>query len=316
MRATLLLAALVQPLQGMTRELGVEPEPTAVWWTIPAAVEVGEPFRWLLEVRHPAGALRELDEQTSLFAADLDPSWVLLEPEPTLALPDPERADWVRTRTGWRAVSLDSGERPLPAFEVVLVDGRTVSTPEGSLTVAGVLGAAEDEPRPARGFRELPPDEPTRAVATGAFVAGGLAIALLLWMWRRSTGGDGGVPELTSEMRLRTRLAELEDVVPDNAAEVRDLFFELSALVRDTVDERVGRDRRGLTDDEWLGSVNGDEALRGESRAHLERFLARSSEVKYAAVEPSPWAVRDELATVRGVLRGWADSDDDSEEDS
>ncbi len=258
----------------------------------PAAVEVGQPFDVVCDVTHPEGA-RPRAVEPDFFGSD---PWVLFDARRELL------ADGA-TRLVWTLACLEPGpETELPELGYsVLIDGRErVAFATGhTLAVAGVLAEGEDAPRPQVGFRSLA-EEPAPAPAWrrwavwGAVLASTLllvAVYFLARAWRAARRRPKPAP------RPVARLGELEQA--DLSQRAR--HYELARLVREGIDEEAGRDRRGLTDEEWLAALD-DVRIPERAKVEAGAALERCAAVKFGAAKPTDWAVEETFAHARQAL--------------
>lgn len=261
------------------------------WEAQAEQASVGEAVSALLVVEHPAGARARLPAEW----AETDYSWLELAP----ARLD---ASSSATETRWRVelASLEAGERELPqvAVEVELSGGAQAKLEHEarSLRFRPALFDGEDAPREPRDFRPAEPEESaaswmTYALAGVALVATG---AVLGWLLRRRRELVAPPPSAAA------RLAELGTRKLDDPAIVRELYYDLSEIVRGELDVRAGVRRAALTDEEWLASARG--ALDAAASTALEELLLACRGAKYAAARPTEWAVREDLARAARVL--------------
>jgi len=274
-------------------------EVRAVWSCAPASVEVGEPFALVLELTHPA-TLSGAALGTGALA--LDESWVVLAESP--ARTEPGAEGLVRTRRTWTVASLEPGTRSLSdaagAFGLPAEVTR-IQLGGAQVTVAGVLGEGEDEPRPLREFpADFVPEPPADAgPSLGAWIALGLLLvgggALLAWRARR---GPAPAAEPVPLERLRALQTELA------TGDGRASCYALTGLLREATDRSRRAPRPGLSDEEWLAEVVASHDVPAAVVAELEAVLARTSEVKYAGGKPTPWALEEIFTRARAALEG------------
>lgn len=261
------------------------------WETQAEQAGVGEAIPALLVVEHAAGARARLPAEW----AETDYSWLELAP----ARLD---ASSSATETRWRVelASLEAGERELPqvAIEVELPSGAKAELEHvaRSLRFRPALFDGEDAPREPRDFRPAEPEEAaaswvTYALAGLALMATGVVVG---WLLRRRREPMAPPPSAAA------RLAELGTRKLDDPAIVRELYYDLSRLVRSELDARASRRREAMTDEEWLASARG--ALDAAASTALEELLLACRGAKYAAARPTEWAVREDLARAARVL--------------
>ncbi|MCC7012205.1 MAG: hypothetical protein IT454_06580 [Planctomycetes bacterium] len=264
----------------------------ARWELARAQAEVGEPLALTLIVEHAPDARVEL----GLEALEVDTSWIADGP-PSL------QADTLATQTRytWALASLEAGERTLPEVQLAVeaANGRkqAVAFAPTQVTFSAALGSGEDQPRPAREFRPVEPEQAQSrlpwVIAASAVLA--LAAALATWLLRRRR------PQAAPPPSALERVEALATRDLDSPEVVRELHYELTALVRAEFDARASLARDWATDDEWLASVS--PTLDETTAARLRAILSSSRDVKYGAAQPTAWAVRETLAEAREVLR-------------
>ena len=278
--AVLSLAALSQGTPAARWELGGD------------SAAVGEALSATLVVEHGA-------DQRATLAADwlaADYSWLELEPARLDAASS-------ATQTRWRVrfASLEAGERelPRPQVELVELDGTksNVAAALARARFAPALFEGEDAPRAPRDFRSA--DADASSADWPWLLAGGLAIAALAGMlgWKLR----GRAQPVSQEPSAEARLAQLGARKLDDASEVREIYYELTALVRSEVDRRAGESRSACTDEEWVGRVAG--TLEAETARALGELVANARAAKYGGARPTEWAVREDLARAEKVLR-------------
>lgn len=273
-------------------------EARARWLCEPDAVEVGEPFRLVLEVEHPLAL-----SGPELVEGDLklDESWATLGPAEVVSAP--AEGGGVRTRRTWRVVSLEPGERDLGAeLSAVKLSERVTRIEVGGahVRVRGLLAEGENEPRPMRefpeGFAALGESggRGWRALLLGLLGLAGLGA--LLVAWRRRRRRRSGVPTPPGPLE---RLGELERAC--QGAGGREECYGLTRLLREAGDSLRARERGGLTDEEWLAEIKASfDVPRGAVMA-LEEVFARTTRVKYGAEQPTPWAMQETFARARAA---------------
>jgi len=257
----------------------------------PASAAVGEPVRALLSVTHARAAA------PALSSLGLDDSWVVFEAGARRIETDASG----RTTSSWEfeIASLEPGERRIENIPLKLGEAQ-LQVEAGVLAVSGVLAAGEDAPRETRGLPELDLEErggAGRWLAIGALAAVALGFALWLALRKRR-------PAMQAVPAPSSRLALLEAKPLDTAQEVQAAHFALTRLLREAADLRLGRDRSGLTDEEWRAAsiAQFDAAgLDERERQLLEQLLDRAGAVKYGAERPTHWATREALASARAL---------------
>ena len=258
----------------------------------PAEVQVGEPCRLVLEVERPAGAKVRLPDVDPVA----DDSWVVLEPRKL------ERSEPTRIVASWKVLSLEAGERDLAKITV------DEETPEGTrkidvqaaaIHVIPALAEGEDAPRPLREFRDAPPNVAAGRgrlvlLAIAAIVAAALAIALR--RRARRTAPPAAAPTTLD------RLAVLEKRVADDPESARGIVYELSRLLRGSVDAFLAEDQAALVDAEWSSRIESDERVPLGVRRATAKLLRDSERIKYALQAPTRFALQEMLASARNAL--------------
>ncbi len=275
------------------------------WILDPRERAVGEVLELALEVPLAAGARLEVDSS----ALEADPSWALLESVRR------ERVSSVGSGSGgdpsiavvrWSLASLEPGERqlPTPALSVVDASGARASlaVPSAAARFTGVLAEGEDEPRAPLGFRPVEA-QATSTLSPWLMGAAGLVLGALaaLWFVRRRRRSAPPAPPTVLE-----QLAALEARPVEAREQAREVYYALTALVREHVDERLGEPRPAATDAEWLRGL----AQRAPAAAceELAALLREAEPVKYAAHHPTHWAVRESFQRARRALELFDDA--------
>jgi hypothetical protein len=258
----------------------------------PAEVQVGEPVRLVLEVERPAGATVRLP--------DVDPvpddSWVVLEGKKL------ERSDPTRVVASWRVMSLEAGDRKLATLSVdaETPDGtRKIEVQSDPIHVLPALAENEDAPRPMRDFRDAPPNA---AAGRGRLVLLGLAAlvaaAIALAIRRRAKRRVLPAPAPTAV----DGLALLEKRVADDPESARGIVYDLSRLLRGSVDAFLAEDKASLVDADWASTIEADERVPLGVRRASAKLLRDSERIKYALQAPTRFALQEMLASARNAL--------------
>lgn len=290
-----MLAPLLATLALLAPACPAGDEARARWLCEPGSVEVGEPFRLVLEVEHPAAwSGAELVAGTP----EPDESWAILGSAETVSEPADDGS--VRTRRTWRMVSLEPGVRGLGAMlAAVKLPERLTRIEVGSahVSVRGVLAEGEDEPRQMRqfpeGFGEFDESAGSRWLLPALGLLALAAVGgLVLWRLRKRPRSATAAPLGPLE-----RLGELERASQGTGG--REECYGLTRLLREVGDGLRARERGGLTDEEWLAEVKASfDVPRGAVEA-LEEVFARTTRVKYGAEQPTPWAMQETFARAR-----------------
>ena len=269
----------------------------------PVAVEVGEPFEVILEVTRDADVPSDQVGGGELL---LDDSWVLFDTRYEPPAPPSDEAERLLTRRIWSLASLDPGARTL-VVQGLLPPEATSGIETCTVQVAGVLADGEEEPRPLRGlpadFGAEPAEAPFLSRTTILVMALTLFSLLLaaflfaLFLLRRSRGQSG-----PAGVTPRERLARLAAETDSDLSRTRERTYELSHLVREAVEARIGRDLRGRTDEEWTAALVHERGVSGEEREAIGALVTDCARVKYAGEVPSAWAIEDLFTRARAAL--------------
>jgi len=264
----------------------------------PPSAAIGEPVEWTLTVEHPREITVKLPAKDPLP----DDTWVLLDARRVTN--DVEPSGLARTRAVWRVMSLASGARALPEIEIDFDDGgapQKVTTAPLALDVRSDL-ADEDAPRAMKGFREPPPG--SEGALHWPWIAAlfvGL-IAIALWIWRRSRRTPSAIVRATA----LDRLAALEREIAAGTDAGRRVTFDVSALLREAIDEFVSEPRAALTDADWIARVETDERIPAGVRSAVARMLCEFEQVKYALRVPTRFAVEEIVRDAKRALEALA----------
>jgi hypothetical protein len=118
-----------------------------------------------------------------------------------------------------------------------------------------------------------------------------VAFAMLLVALRRRrplvpAAAPPSAPAVTPHARARARLQRLLAQEPDGSAAIEAYYVEVSALVRDYLEERFAVRAPEMTTQEFLAAHETMRALEASHRAMLGDFLARCDLVKFASLVP------------------------------
>lgn len=268
-------------------------------------VEVGQPFEARLVAEHPRAARVALAGDG--FAPDPD-SWLVLEDRGarTQAHPsDPERA---LTTHVWELCSLEAGQREIegPYLEISLEGaGKIVQIEALAVDVRAVLFPEEDAARELAGISAALPD--ARSASAWPWVLGALLLSAGAFAWVAWRRARRSVPEPAPTAAVR--LAALETRPLDSPQSVQAAYYEVSHVLRGEYDRALGRDRAGLTDEEWLAASSAEVSRLGqgeEQRARLAELLHACGEVKYGQSRPTHWAVQETIGRARDLAHDLA----------
>ncbi len=259
-----------------------------------AQTEVGQPVKATLSVEHDASSRPRVD------SLGLDDSWVVFAAKagPTLAMS--AQAGRATTTFEFEIASLEPGDRAIPQIPVPGSDQK-LAVEGPTLKVAGVLAESEDAPRAMKGLREIESqDERANLALILGLSLGVLALlSAVLFAWRRKRARSA----VESGPAPSARLAVLETRPLDTPGDVQAAHFALTRLLRESADLAAGRDRSGMTDEEWQRAARRQFEAAGMSAAEfsaLEALLERAAQVKYGSERPTHWATREALASARG----------------
>lgn len=261
----------------------------------PARVVIGDAVEVVVHLHHIAG------ERIELTPEGFDYSWVLLGRAGSVTTTDGAAA---HTTYRFTLASLEAGERELPTPIFKTDSGTPVEValaPLPTLDVGGFLAETEDAPRPIVGFLEPSAASPGPSWAWAALPLLLLLAALAWWFARRRRAGAASVEARPTPLQRLTALEARDLAAAGEPGFAADLHVELTQLVREHFDLRVGGTRRdSLTDDEWLAASALD--LSEEQRVALHALFLGSREVKYGGARPTHWALQESLAAARVVL--------------
>ncbi len=270
----------------------LRPQVVAVLRAEPPQAQVGEPIRLVLEVERPAGATVRLPDVDPIP----DDSWVVLDGKKL------ERSDPTRVVASWRVMSLEAGDRKLATLSV------DEETPEGTrkievqsdaIHVLPALAEGEDAPRAMRDFRDAPPNAAGRGRLALLAIAAVVVLAIALAIRRRAKRRKV-VP--VAEAVALDRLALLEKRVADDPESARGTVYDLSRLLRGSVDAFLAEDKASLVDADWATAIEADERVPLGVRRASAKLLHDSERIKYALQSPTRFALQDMLASARNAL--------------
>jgi hypothetical protein len=268
----------------------------------PAEARIGEPIEWDLTIEAPDDTSVRIPDKAPLP----DATWVSLGDRRVVREPGVARASSV-TRASWRVLSLEPGTRKLPEVQIECTQAgatKKVTAAAGEVAIQTELAAGENAPRALKGFR--PPPDDARATNWPRIAAAAVLLALAaLGVWRRLRRTRAApAPSATSLERL-SELARAMAADPDAG---RAVTYDLSRLVRESIDAFVREPRAALTDRDWILRVENDErVLLGVRRASV-RILGESEQVKYAQRVPTRFAVDEMLRDAQNALEALAEA--------
>ena len=98
------------------------------------------------------------------------------------------------------------------------------------------------------------------------------------------------------------RLEELRQRVADDPEAARAIVYDLSRLLRGSVDATLGEDRASLVDADWSARIETDERVPLGVRRTTAKILRDSERIKYALHAPTRFALEEMLADARSAL--------------
>ena len=294
------LAFQVAPQEAAPQEAAPQeaaPQESGARWRVePARVAIGQPCTWRLELDH-AAQRRPLVAEVDL---ELDRSWLVVE-GPRRVTRDAGQGRAL-TELRWTVLSLEPGERALPALEVFLDDGTGLAPNPAALVVEGELAQGEDGPRPMPGFHALQertsPVRPRHLLWTLAALLAGAAGWVALTRSRRDRDGPEPSP--------LERFGRLDRDPGQDPEALRPLMVELSRLLRRAGEERLDAPRPAATDEEWIATLRAAGRHPARLVDDLEVLLADCAAVKFAGARPTRFAVQDTLERAETTLRALA----------
>ena len=181
------------------------------------------------------------------------------------------------------------GERQAPERQ----DAYELITPRLDFEVESVIpAAAGNELKPPRGELNLPTDANTRwglwvGLALGAVVVAGSAA----WLLRRES-----VPvAISAYEEAKHRLQQLRTQPLPQPDEVDSFFVELSAIVRNYLEQRFQLRAPELTTEEFLEVAASSPDLSTQHQQTLQAFLLQADMVKFAGHRPGKKGIRGAL---------------------
>lgn len=289
---------------GSSDDAAARPTPGVRLIANASEVEIGEPVTWTLDVEHDAAASVNLLDSFTLGSA-----WVLLEPPTRVRGADPAHPGRVHTLITFRALALESGELAPVITGIDLATGgeRAPIVPETmAVRVRAALGEGEDAPRALHGLRPIPTlTEPSLRWRWLAALAGVGVLALVVWRIARRRRKPPVVAPPTPLAQLDALAKSLASLDGGDGRE-RTAVYELSRLLRSSVDAFLSVDRAALTDAEWSESIQNDERVPLGVRNTCVRLLARAETIKYALAAPTRFALDELFADARSALEALA----------
>ena len=265
---------------------------------VPETAEIGEPLELVLDLVHPSSIRVRLDAELLEPGDGCDP----LDERRVVTRPIAEQPGRSLTRARWSVCALEPGEHDLRPGGVEYEWGGTrqrIEAPPARVTIRHALADGEDAPRAPIGFREPPEERESpidRLFWIGGLVLAGL-LALVAWrvLRRRSAPTPVGPPGPAE------RLAVLRT---DDPEKLRELYYELSAVVREALDALAGEPLRGCTDAEWIERRSRANGIPRERLERAAELLSACERVKYGAEVPTRWAVDEALRAAREIVSG------------
>jgi hypothetical protein len=266
----------------------------------PARVEVGEPFELTVELGHPSGA------RPVLLADAVGEGWVVLAEHGSVTRPaeagDAAGPGREATEVRWTVVALEPAAEGLPEL-LAAYEGGALEAPyveAGGIEVASALAPGEDAPRSVHGFRSGAGGAGGPRWWPWALVSAAIAAAAGAWLLRKRRGVRASPHAAPGP---RERIGAIDPRALD-AAGVRAAYFEVTAALREAFDRRLGVERAGCTDPEWLAAARASGKLAEADLDLLSDLLRSSAAVKYGGAQPTHWALGETLDRARALLDG------------
>jgi hypothetical protein len=312
-----LLAALA-----LAQKASAQPSPAGDWLDVSAhlvlpenkrTIGVGEPFKLVIEARHSPGGVALLPERLEL-SEELAERPSARKHERTVG------ADAEVDRYELELLAFEAGPRPIPAIPLAL-GSTSAATPRLEVEVATTFTEeqlpvatstlAEAAPEVEKLAAPTPPPEPVMVEDyTAAWVVGALLLAALLaallyrsLMRRRAspTAEPPPPPPRPAHEVALEALRRLEASGHLAGGRHKELFAELSTILRAYVGGRYGFDSLELTQEELLAMLMRRDTP-GLDVDALAEVLERADLVKFAKYEASPSEGRDALARAFGLV--------------
>jgi hypothetical protein len=299
-RAILLVLAIAIAPRAQAPQGDALPAIRARLECVPAEARIGEPLEWNLTIEAP--------DDTSVRVPDKAPvpdaTWVSLGDRRVVREPGVARGSWV-TRASWRVLSLEPGTRTLPEVQIECTQAgatKKVTAAAGEVAIQTELAADENAPRALKGFR--PPPDDVRATHWPWIAAAAALLGLAaLWVVRRLRRTRAAPVRSATPLERLSELARAMAAEPDAG---RAVTYDLSRLVRESIDAFVREPRAALTDRDWILRVENDERVPLGVRRASVRILGESEQVKYAQRVPTRFAVDEMLRDAQNALEALA----------
>lgn len=267
-----------------TNENGPVKAVVSVW---PAAPSVLDLIYLHVEITSATGTQATIELETELLTAFWQDTWQ----QATTT-----RDDGATVQTKLAGLYAEfAGKQRIPSFRVAYVDAageaHELLTEEISLTVAPPPeGAASASMQPALGNLD-----PARgAWPWWAWAAMALAGVALGWLaWRGVVGLRAARVREAHVSAYDAARARLRELMARGAPDGQDLaildawYVELSAIVRQYIEQRFGLRAPELTTEEFLIVAKASAALAGPERTQLAAFLEACDRVKFAGYHPT-----------------------------
>ena len=281
----------------------------------PAEVAIGEPAVWELVVEHAyEDRVELLNEDPLAGLPELDRlSWVLVE-GPTSDRRELERG-LGRTRFRWTVLSLEGGERVLPALEVRSASGQGAFSDVPTLVVWNELAEGEDE---ARGLAPLVPAEAQAALLRPVHVLLLLLTGAAAWLYwrrrRRPRPASTAAEVVDARARVDAIALALQRDAKGDAKALHEAAYELTALLRTELEGRLGFEHPGASDEEWLAraraeadpsSVASDVPANGQADElldDLQRWMRELEPLKYGTEPATPFRAEELVQRAKSML--------------
>ncbi len=200
----------------------------------------------------------------------------------------------------WKIDAVHPGEYPIGPIEIQTSDGEISQSSELTLRVrdltpeeeAAVQDFAPDAPVP------IPKHVPIMWPLMSALAVSSLIFLYLYKKIKNQAAFAENAPQVPPWEKAYARLRELDQKRLPNLGE-HDLFYvELSAILREYIEERFSIRAPELTTQEFLAEAAKTNALSVEQQRLVVRFLLQSDKVKFARHTPTLTEMRDAFAYV------------------
>ncbi len=196
-------------------------------------------------------------------------------------------------------MSLEAGERELPAIELRDEQGHTIRARTSLLQVGSSLTDGEDIGRAPADLHTVVDHRAGHISLWWLMLPPLGGLLLLLTLIRRTRRARAALAQAPDVQQTLSALCARDF---DQMDEVREIFYGLAQLLRAELDGLHGRERSGETDEEWLAHARQDRSLQPEQREQLVTLFAACEEVKYAGSVPTRFRVEECLNNAKALI--------------